>query len=256
MVKSPLILVTPGTEKAGDEFADLSISLSVAYQKALMAAGAVPLILPAAVSREQVATCVRIADGVLMSGGHDIDPALYMKRVPSSLRRTVKVTPDDGARDLRELTLVDEVFRQRKPLLAICRGHQLLNVALGGTLMVDIRAQLPGSCNHARMDRKNDIVHQAYLTEDALLAKITGKRILSVNSTHHQAVARLGEPLCVAGRSHDGIIEAMQLKPDAVNLLPFLLSVQFHPERLAERHPAHRRIFTAFVRACVLNRDK
>jgi len=75
-----------------------------------------------------------------------------------------------------------------------------------------------------------------------------------VNSTHHQAVAQLAGPLCVSGRSDDGIVEAMQLKADAMHLLPFLLSVQFHPERLADRYPAHGRIFSTFARACALNR--
>ena len=256
MIKPPLILVTPATGKRGDEFGDLSISLSVAYQTALMNEGAVPVIMPATLSPEQVAFCVRTTDGVLMSGGHDIDPDLYAKRVPAHLRRTVSGSPDRGARDLRELILLNEVFRQRKPLLAICRGHQLLNVALGGTLVVDIRAQIPGARNHARMDKKNDIVHDTHLTEDGLLAKITGKRMLGVNSTHHQAVGRLAEPLWVTGQSDDGVIESMQLRPDAVNLLPFLLSVQFHPERLVNRHQAHRAIFSAFARACVWNRDK
>jgi putative glutamine amidotransferase len=256
MTKPPLILISPNIETKGDEFGDVSISLSETYQVALMGAGAAPLAMPATTSRELVAACVSRTDGVLLTGGYDISPDCYAKRVPSRLRRTVTVTPDGGARDLRELMLVDEVFRQRKPLLAICRGHQLLNVALGGTLVVDIRAQIPGAQNHARMDRKNDIVHDAHLTEDGLLAKITRKRKLGVNSTHHQAVGRLAEPLCVTGRSDDGIIESMQLKPDAVNLLPFLLSVQFHPERLVDRYAEHRAIFSAFACVCVLNTDK
>jgi putative glutamine amidotransferase len=79
---------------------------------------------------------------------------------------------------------------------------------------------------------------------------------LGVNSTHHQAVARPAEPLSVSGRSDDGIIESMQLKPDAARWLPFLLSVQFHPERLVDRYPAHRAIFSAFTRACAANRNK
>ena len=88
------------------------------------------------------------------------------------------------------------------------------------------------------------------------MAKITGKRTLGVNSTHHQAVARPAEPLCVTGRSDDGIVESMQLKPDAAGWLPFFLGVQFHPERLADRYPEHRAIFSAFTRACGLNRNK
>jgi enolase len=142
------------------------------------------------------------------------------------------------------------VFRQRKPVLAICRGHQLLNVALGGTLIVDIPTELPHAQNHSRPDRRFDIVHDARLTADSLLAKIIGTQTLGVNSTHHQAVGRVAPPLQVVARSDDGVVEAMELKPEAARWLPFLLSVQFHPERLAERHPEHRAIFDAFARAC------
>ena len=153
------------------------------------------------------------------------------------------VTPDGGARDLRELLLIDEVFRQRKPLLAICRGHQMLNVALGGTLVADIPSQLPRAINHRRMDRRSEIVHEVRLTPGSLLAKITGRQRLGVNSTHHQAVARVAAPLKVAAVSSDGIIEGLELKPGAASMLPFLLSVQFHPERLVDRYPEHRAIF-------------
>jgi len=254
MTKPPLILVTPCVEMKGDEFGDVSISLSETYQMAIIGAGGVPVAMPVTTSREVVAACVSRTDGVMLTGGEDINPRLYIKRLSARLRRTLVASADGGARDLRELMLVDEVFRQRKPLLAICRGHQLLNVALGGTLVVDIRTEIPGAFNHTYPRRKNEIVHDAHLTTDALLFKITGKRTLGVNSTHHQAVARPAEPLSVAGCSDDGIIESMQLKPDAAGLLPFLLSVQFHPERLADRYQEHRAIFSAFTRACVLNR--
>jgi putative glutamine amidotransferase len=157
---------------------------------------------------------------------------------------------------LRELILIDEVFRQSKPLLAICRGHQLLNVALGGTLIADIAAQVPKAINHRRMDKRSEIVHEVQLTQESLLSKITGKRTLGVNSTHHQAVGRVAEPLQVTAASGDGVVESMELKPEAVRLLPFLLSIQFHPERLANRYPEHRAIFRAFTQACVLHRKE
>src|ERR1051326_3068890 len=255
MARSPMILVSPDVEEKGSELGDFSISLSAKYQRALTEGGAIPLAMPATICPRVIAECVRHCDGVLLTGGEDVDPRLYANGTVARLRRTVTVTPDGGARDLRELMLVDEVFRQRKPLLAICRGHQILNVALGGTLVVDIRTEMPGALNHRRNDKKSKIVHDAHLTDDGLLAKITGKRTLGVNSTHHQAVARSAEPLSVIGRSRDGIIESMQLKPEASRLLPVLLSVQFHPERLVDRYPEQRAIFSAFTRACALNRD-
>ncbi len=253
MTKRPLILVTPDIETRGKEFGDQSISLSGNYQNALMDAGAVPVAMPAALSREVIAECVRRCDGVLMTGGDDIEPRLYANGLPQIVRRTVSVTPDRGGRDYRELVLVDEVFRQRKPLLAICRGHQMLNVALGGSLVADIPRQMDGALNHRRLDKKNQIVHEVRLTAASLLSKITGRTTLGVNSTHHQAVARVAPPLYATAISSDGVVEGTELRPEAAHWLPFLLSVQFHPERLVDRHPEHRAILGAFTRACAVN---
>lgn len=252
----PVILISPNIEKKGDEFGDLSTSLSETYQQALMGAGAIPLALPATISRELIAECIRRCDGVLLTGGEDVDPRIYAGRLPERVRRTVKVTPDRGARDLRELLLIDEVFRQRKPLLAICRGHQILNVALGGTLVADIQTEMPGAINHRRMDLRSEVVHEAHLTESGLLARITCRKSLGVNSTHHQAVGRVADPLEVIARSDDGVVEGMQLKQCRAAMLPFLLSVQFHPERLAGRLPEHRAIFEAFAQACAMHRER
>jgi putative glutamine amidotransferase len=256
MPRPPLILISPSVDKKGNEFGDLSISLSETYQQALLSCGAIPIALPATVSRDVISECVGYCDGVLLTGGEDVDPRLYGDGLPPRLRGTVSVTPDGGARDLRELVLIDEVFRQPKPLLAICRGHQMLNVALGGTLVTDILAQRPRALNHRRMDRRSEIVHEARLTPGSLIAKITCRHRLGVNSTHHQAVARVAGPLKVAAVSDDGIIEGLELRPGAARMLPFLLSVQFHPERLVDRYPEHRAIFRGFTQACVLSRKK
>ena len=256
MTKAPLILVSPNIEKKGDEFGDISISLAETYQKALMRAGGMPLAMPATVSPKLIAECVSRCDGVLLTGGEDVQPSLYGNGLPPRLRRTVTVTADGGERDLRELLLVDEAFRQRKPLLAICRGHQVVNVALGGTLVVDIPSQLPAALNHRRMDKRSQIVHDVRLTDQSLLAKITGRQTLGVNSTHHQAVARVASPLQITAWSTDGVIEGLELKPEAASSLPFLLTVQFHPERLVDRYAEHQAIFRAFTGACALHSMK
>jgi putative glutamine amidotransferase len=253
-MRPPLILISPNIERKGDEFGDVSISLSETYQQALMGCGAIPMALPATLSRDLTAECVRRCDGVLLTGGEDVNPRLYGNPLPPRLQGTVTVTPDGGARDLRELLLIDEVFRQGKPLLAICRGHQVLNVALGGTLVADILGQLPRARNHRRMDKRSEIVHDVRLTRGSILAKLTGKQKLGVNSTHHQAVARVAAPLRVAAVSSDGIVESLELKPGGAKMLPFLLSVQFHPERLVDRYPEHQAIFRGFTEACVLSR--
>lgn len=253
-MKPPLILITPSTSRRGVEFEDNSVSLSNQYCLAVATAGGLPWIAPVLPSRELVAQSVARCDGVLLTGGDDIQPGLYAGKLPPRLRKTVKdVEPD---RDLFELMVVEEVFRQRKPLFGICRGHQLVNVALGGTLIVDIPSQIPGALDHRRLDRKNDIVHDAELTEGSLLATIVGDKSLGVNSSHHQAIGRLAEPFEVTARSSDGVIEGMELKPEAARALPYFLAVQFHPERLFARHPEHLRLFQTFVRACARKRKK
>jgi putative glutamine amidotransferase len=250
-----MILVSPDVEEKGSELGDFSISLSAKYQRALTEGGAIPLAMPATICPRVIAECVRHCDGVLLTGGEDVDPRLYANGTVARLRRTVTVTPDGGQRDLRELMLVDEVFRQRKPLLAICRGQQVLNVALGGTLVLDIRSQMPAALNHRRLDKRCEVVHEVKLTPGSLLAKITGGKRLGVNSTHHQAVARVAGPLKTSAMSADGIVEGLELQPSAAHWLPFLLSVQFHPERLVDRYREHLAIFRAFAGACAASKN-
>jgi putative glutamine amidotransferase len=255
MTKPPLILVSPDIEARGVEFQDLSISLSMNYQRALMEVGALPLAMPATTSRALVAECVRRADGVLLTGGEDVDPRLSAPKAAKKLTALAKATPDGGARDLREFMVIEEVFRQRKPLLAICRGHQVLNVALGGTLILDVPSQVRRALRHRCPEKKSEIVHEVRLTAGSRLRKIAGAQVMGVNSTHHQAVDRVAGPLRVVAKSRDGVVEGLELKRDHAGCLPFLVSVQFHPERLADRYPEHRAIFKAFVQACATNRN-
>jgi putative glutamine amidotransferase len=251
MGRAPLILVTPSIERRGVEFNDLSASLSLRYYHALLMAGGIPVGAPVTTGRAVLAEALRRADGVLLTGGDDINPLLYEEKLPAKILKTIGQTPDGGARDLRELILIEEIFRQKKPVLAICRGHQMLNVAFGGKLLADIGRQLPGALNHRRMDRPLDLVHEAALTPGSLVSKICKTLDLGVNSTHHQAVLEPVEPFVATARAADGVVEAMELKPECARLLPFLLSVQFHPERLVEKHARYRAIFKSFVAACV-----
>ena len=250
MAGLPLILVTPSVEKSGVEFNDRSLSVSFKYEHAVRRAGGIPVVAPIATDRKTLAELLRRVDGVLLTGGDDIRPELYETTVTPELRQTVEETPDDGGRDLMELILLDEIFRQRKPLLAICRGHQLLNIALGGKLIIDIESQIPGALNHRRMDQPGAIIHEVPLAEGSVLSRVVKSRTLGMNSTHHQAVLETAGPLVAVARTSDGIVEAMEFKPEAAGWLPFLVSVQFHPERLAEQHPEHRAIFKALVKAC------
>jgi putative glutamine amidotransferase len=255
MGRQPLILVSPSIEKRGVEFHDLSSSLSIRYEAAIIAAGGIPVVAPATTDRAILAESLRRTDGVLLTGGDDINPQfyahLYRPKLTPKILKTVEQTPDDGARDLRELLLIEEIFRQRKPVLGVCRGHQMLHVAFGGRLIVDIKRQCPGALNHQQSDKPLQVVHEATLTPGSLLSKICKTRVLGVNSTHHQGIAEPMNPFVATARSRDGIVEAMELQRGID--LPFFLSVQFHPERLVQRHARYRAIFRTFVAACAKN---
>lgn len=255
MPQLPFILVSASSEKKGVEFHDTSTSLSFRYQQSVLGAGGIPLIAPMTTDRAILVEAVRRVDGVMLTGGDDIDPALYAKKLPAAIRKTVDLPGDGGARDLRELILIDEIFRQGKPLLAICRGFQMVNVAFGRALVVDIPRQVPGARNHAQRDQAGEALsHELPLTAGSLLSKITGKRTLGVNSSHHQGLLESAEPFAAVARTEDGIVEAMELKSGLTNgspRLPFFLGVQFHPERLTSKHAAHRAIFSSFVKACM-----
>jgi putative glutamine amidotransferase len=231
--RAPLILIVPSVEARGIEFADLSASLSNRYALAIRHAGGVPFILPIVPDRAFVRDCVRRADGVVLTGGDDLDPAIYRKHTPENLRKTV--TLDHPQRDAVEFAVIEEVFRQKRPLLAVCRGLQMLNVALGGDLIVDV---------------PQEVVHEVALTPGSLLHRSHATQALGVNSTHHQAAGRVAPQLRVSARSADGVIEGLELTDSEARRGPWLVAVQYHPERLFDRHPEHAALFRALVRAC------
>jgi putative glutamine amidotransferase len=253
MKKAPLILISPSTQPRGAEFSDASISLSNRYPEAIIAGGGLPWVMPCVALPQLAAESVRRCDGVLLTGGNDVQPKLYGSKLSPQLKKTIG--PADPERDSLEFLLIDEIFRQRKPLLAICRGQQILNVALGGTLFVDIPQQMPGALRHNQPERKYQVVHEVSLTSDSHLARICARTTLGVNSTHHQAVDRVAKALRVTATSPDGVVEALELAQDAALSLPFLISAQFHPERLFERHAEFLELFRSFIRACARKRE-
>jgi putative glutamine amidotransferase len=249
MRHKPLILLTPSVSKHGTEFSDVALNLSECYPRALVDAGGVPIILSCTPDGNYLQDVVKRSDGVMLTGGDDVNPGLYTTDLAPELERTVG--PAEPERDLFELLVIGEVSRQRKPLLAICRGHQLLNVAFGGSLIVDVQTQLPQAIAHRRFDRKNWPVHEITLAPDSLVEQVFGRCSLKVNSTHHQAIDRLAEPFVATAWGPDGLVEVYELAPRDQKLLPWLLSVQFHPERLVVNYPEFRPLFRAFVQACI-----
>ncbi|HTI70995.1 MAG TPA: gamma-glutamyl-gamma-aminobutyrate hydrolase family protein [Candidatus Limnocylindria bacterium] len=250
----PLILVTPSTETDGIELSDHSISVATRYLQALIDAGALPLVLPVTDDTTVIADAVTQADGILLTGGDDIDPHLHWPEVPEELLATCECA--EPIRDRCELAVIREVLLQKKPLMAICRGHQLFNVALGGNLYVDLPTQRPGSVKHPQLDRRFERVHEASILPDTQLARVMGLERVEINSTHHQAINRLADPLRVSLVAPDGVTEGTELKPEYSALLPWFASVQYHPERLYQRWPEHHRLFQAFVEACAQLRNR
>ena len=176
-------------------------------------------------------------DGLLLSGGEDVDPEYYGRPVSEKCGEINRV------RDEAELKMLDAFLKTGKPILGICRGVQLMNVYFGGTLHQDI-GHLASSC-HYSFPRKNTGCHEVTLKPGTKLAGIMGMERFPVNSLHHQAVDQTGSQLVAAAVSDDGITEAVEHPGH-----PFCLGVQWHPEHMSPFSKLQRRLFDAFVESC------
>lgn len=217
---------------------------NVSYSNAIMQSGGIPVLIPVAVTGEMLETLFDKVDGVLFSGGGDVDPACYYQP-----RLVENLSDIQTERDEHELRLARMAMERRKPFLAICRGIQVMNVAAGGTLYQDLATQNPNTIRHDfyYLDDqlpRNYIAHDVQVAEASLLRKIVQTDRVPVNSLHHQAIYHVADSLKVAGQAKDGIVEALEV-PDH----PFALGVQWHPEDLFTEHDSARKIFAAFVQA-------
>ncbi len=194
-----------------------SEALDRAYVTAVLRAGALPLVLPVLDPARAAAVAAGL-DGIVLSGGGDVDPALYGGGVVPELRGL------DARRDGYELALVRHALALGLPVLGTCRGCQLLNVAMGGTLVPDLG---DGAVRHCARDRWGESVHTVSVLEGSLLRTIVGSGVIGVNSLHHQAVAQVGSGLRAVGWADDGVIEAVEGVGGRR-----LLGVQWHPELL------------------------
>ncbi len=215
------------------------VRVNAQYVRAVERAGALPIVLPplrdAARAPELLARC----DALVLTGGEDIDPAQYGAALHPS------AGPFNAERDATELALARAARQQRMPTLAICRGIQLLNVALGGTLVQDIPTERPGSIDHDPKGERASRVHEITIEPGSALATALGANVLSANSFHHQAVDRLGAGLRVTARTSDGIVEGVE----STDAEWWALGVQWHPEELTETTEHwDRSLFEALVR--------
>ncbi len=225
----PLIGITATPVQTSDG-AD-QIRLRRTYVRAVETAGGLPVLVPPLADRAALGALLERLDGLLLPGGGDVDPAMYGEVVDGS-------EPPNPALDELELTAAKWAIDRNLPTLGICRGQQLINVALGGSLIQHLDGH--------RQDGARDRTHHALrVAPGSKLADVLGSGELQVNSLHHQAVRALGEGLVAVAWGPDGTIEGIE-RPDR----SWVLAVQFHPEELVGKHVASERLFAAFVSAC------
>lgn len=243
-MRKPLIGISCGMGQSIDSMTMEQIPrqqqrLNDSYVQAVIQAGGIPVILPACEDPDLMRAMADRVDGVILSGGDDLDPNIFGKRPTGRLGT---VCP---RRDTAELALAEYVLNHTsKPLLGICRGEQVLNVALGGSLHIDLPSL--GTESHSlTMYPRNVVTHQIRVAEDSCLARILGSGSDHwVNSFHHQAVDAPGSGLAVTARSiPDNVIEAVELPGER-----FVIGVQWHPEELRHLEDAAA-LFRAFIEA-------
>ncbi|MDN5361912.1 MAG: putative glutamine amidotransferase [Moorella sp. (in: firmicutes)] len=212
------------------------IIMREAYCQAILAAGGLPVLLPV-VTPEAVPGYLGLIEGLVLTGGGDIQPSFFGAGTTAILH---KVLPQ---RDAFELALTRAALAAGKPILAICRGIQVLNVAAGGDLYQDIPAEIPGALNHDQEQPRHQPSHRLATIPGTRLAGLLGPEA-QVNSLHHQAVRRLGEGLRIAATAPDGVIEGLEGQGPNV-----VLGVQWHPEDLYPGDGRQKALFEYFVEA-------
>lgn len=222
-----------------------SVVMNQRYYEAVAAAGGAPVLIPLLEDTDVLRATYEACDGILIPGGVDMDPATYGEAPHEKLGRI------DPARDRVELQLTRWAIEDRKPLLGLCRGLQVINVATGGTLFQDIETQLVGAIRHDYFPtygfEREQISHDVAILASSRLRSLVDLDQLPVNSMHHQGVKRLGAGLVACAHSSDGLIEAAESTNGH-----WMVGVQWHPEVFDSHDPRTRELFRAFVDAARL----
>jgi len=232
LVGLPTLAIPPGPKPP-------RFGINQSYVRALVAAGCAPVLIPLLDDDERLRAIYERLDGIVFAGGADVAPREYGEEPIDNLNVV------EAPRDHTELTLARWAFADDLPTLGICRGQQVLNVALGGSLWQDLRHQGVTSVDHSDADgrARNAFIHKVRLDPDSRLAQLIDETEILVNSLHHQAVKSLAPTLRVTGLSDDDVIEALE-SPER----RFMIAVQWHPEEIDDL-PWVRRLFEGFARA-------
>lgn len=235
-MKKPLIGVLPLYDKGKESYWMLP-----GYMKGIEEAGGIPVMLPLTSDLEVILTIANTFDGFLFTGGHDINPEAYGEQVEAACGEL------SDERDLMETLLFKQVIELDKPVFGICRGLQLFNVLLGGTLYQDLPTQrrTGNKVEHKQEPPYTKPVHSVYIEEGNQLYKMINTDSLKVNSYHHQGIKKLSEHLLAVAIAEDGLIEAV-IMPEK----KFILAVQWHPEFTYKTDDYSFKLFVEFVRAC------
>lgn len=234
-VQACTVAVTASIRPDGDTS---RVRLTAAYVTALERAGLIPLIVPPLSSASAASVILDSVSGLVLTGGEDVDPARYGEK------RHEKVRYVNAARDATESALIEAAKARGKPVLAICRGIQMLNVALGGTLVQDIPSEWDTTIAHDEDAPRDSRTHEISIEPGSLIASAVGTEHCAVNSFHHQSVKRVADGLRVTARSPDGIIEGLESTDDDW----WVMAVQWHPEEMNDSpEPWDRGLFKAFA---------
>ena len=214
------------------------IVLNRDYAEAVLRSGALPVLLPLSEDEAALDRLFDRLDGVILTGGADLSPETYGEAPLPVCGAT------EPARDRMELYLLRRCLAEKKPFLAICRGFEVFNVGLGGSLYQDIATQRPDSLRHPCYETPADQVHGVAIAPGTRLRELIGADSCRVNSRHHQGVRKVGEGLRVSATADDGLVEGLELPGH-----PFAIGVQWHPETLSSYAPEAQRLFNALAEA-------
>ncbi|HAZ05536.1 MAG TPA: amidotransferase [Acetobacterium sp.] len=240
MKRKPIIGVLPQYNAI-----EKRIYIAPPYMNGILEGGGLPVLLPFAKNKTDIKTLVREFNGFLFTGGQDINPSLYGQPLCNC---SDEISPK---RDELELNLFKAILKENKPVLGICRGMQLINVALGGTLKQDILGvkEIGMTLQHFQKTPFDIPVHEISIQKNTLLHQILDKDKILVNSVHHQGIGNLANGLSSIATSLDDLIEAVEIKA-----LDFGIGVQWHPEQLLKTDSNAKKLFAAFVNAAKSNR--